>query len=64
MSVTDSSRFRLHADASGFDNLLIAGDWLKTGLDSGCVEAAVMGGMQASRALCGAPRMIVAEDGW
>lgn len=64
MSVTGSSRFRLRADESGFDNLLLAGDWLKTGLDAGCVEAATMGGMQASRAICGAPETIAGENGW
>ena len=64
MSVTGSSQFRLRADESGFDNLLLAGDWLKTGLDAGCVEAATMGGMQASRAICGAPATIVGESGW
>lgn len=64
LSATDSSRYRLRADASGFDNLVLAGDWLKTGLDAGCVEAAVMGGMQASQAICGAPRTIVGDGGW
>jgi uncharacterized protein with NAD-binding domain and iron-sulfur cluster len=42
----------------GLSNLLLAGDWLRTGLDSGCVEAAVMGGMQASRAISGYPASI------
>lgn len=64
MSATDTSRFRLRTGDSGFANLLLAGDWLKTGLDAGCVEAAVMSGMQVSRALCGAPRSIAGEDGW
>jgi uncharacterized protein with NAD-binding domain and iron-sulfur cluster len=54
----------LHADQSGFANLFLAGDWLKTGLDAGCVEAAVMGGMQASRAICGLPASIQGEHGW
>lgn len=63
-SVVATSQFRLRADASGFDNLLLAGDWLKTGLDAGCVEAAVMGGMQASRVLCGVPPNIAGENGW
>lgn len=63
-SLVDSSQYRLHADESGFSNLFLAGDWLKTGLDAGCVEAAVMGGMQASRAICGFPETIPGEQGW
>ena len=39
---------------------MVAGDWIYTGL-GGCVEAAVMSGMMASRALTGAPRTIVGE---
>ena len=64
LSLVDTSRYRLHADQSGFANLFLAGDWLKTGLDAGCVEAAVMGGMQASRAICGLPESIQGEHGW
>lgn len=64
MSVTGSSQYRLRSNESGFSNLLLAGDWLKTGLDAGCVEAACMGGMQASRAICGLPATITGEDGW
>jgi len=53
---------RLAADESGYENLFLAGDWVKTGLDAGCVEAAVMAGMQASRAIGGLPEVIVGED--
>ncbi|GLQ50601.1 NAD(P)-binding protein [Dyella flava] len=64
LSLVDTSRYRLRTDQSGFSNLYLAGDWLKTGLDAGCVEAAVMGGMQASRAICGVPATIQGEKGW
>lgn len=47
-----TSRFRLEADSSGYDNLALAGDWLFTGL-GGAVEAAVIAGMQAAEALTG-----------
>lgn len=40
-----------------FDNLTIAGDWTATGLDSGCVESAVMSGRLAAHALSGFPRL-------
>ena len=61
LSVVNSTQHRLTSDASGFSNLYLAGDWLKTGLNAGCVEAAVMGGMQASRAICGYPPVIKGE---
>jgi len=63
-SLVGTTKHRLQADESGFANLILAGDWLKTGLDAGCVEAAVMGGMQASRAISGFPQTIVGEHGW
>jgi uncharacterized protein with NAD-binding domain and iron-sulfur cluster len=34
-----------------FDNLTIAGDWTATGLDSGCIESAVMSGRLAAHAI-------------
>lgn len=57
-----SVRHRLRVDESGYQNLFLAGDWTKTGLDAGCVEAAVMSGMQVSRAISGSPTVIVGED--
>jgi uncharacterized protein with NAD-binding domain and iron-sulfur cluster len=62
LSVAGSSAHRLSSDASGLNNLFLAGDWLRTGLDSGCVEAAVMGGMQASRAISGYPSDILGDS--
>ena len=60
-----SIQHRLKSDQSGYENLVLAGDWVKTGIDAGCVEAATMGGMQASRAICGSPDFILGEDqGW
>lgn len=57
-----SVKYRLAADESGYENLYLAGDWTKTGLDAGCVEAATMSGMQAARVICGSPRYIIGED--
>lgn len=53
---------RLAANESGFSNLIIAGCWTRTGLNTTCVEAAVMSGMQASRAISGYPASVVGED--
>ena len=43
----------LRADGSGFDNLFLAGDWIDNGLNAGCIEAAVLGGLQAANAVEG-----------
>ncbi len=64
MTRAGSVSHRLAADESGFDNLKLAGDWTRNGLDGGSVEAAVTSGMQASRAICGSPREIQGEKGW
>jgi uncharacterized protein with NAD-binding domain and iron-sulfur cluster len=48
-------RYRLSPLDRSFDNLTIAGDWTQSGLDSGCVESAVMSGMLASHALSSQP---------
>jgi uncharacterized protein with NAD-binding domain and iron-sulfur cluster len=60
-SVPNTTQYRLKAGESGFTNLYLAGDWLLTGINAGCVEAAVMGGLQASRALSGYPATIFGE---
>jgi uncharacterized protein with NAD-binding domain and iron-sulfur cluster len=62
LSVAGSSARRLASEGSGLPNLFLAGDWLRTGLDSGCVEAAVMGGMQAARAIGGYPEAIPGDS--
>ncbi|OUS12452.1 acetoacetate decarboxylase [Gammaproteobacteria bacterium 53_120_T64] len=61
MSVVNSSQHRIATDGSGFNNLFMTGDWIKTGLNAGCVEAAVMAGMQCSRAMIGYPKIIKGE---
>ena len=57
-----SVRYRLRAGESGYENLYLAGDWIRTEMDAGCVEAAVMAGMQAARAISGEPRAVAGED--
>lgn len=53
LSVPGSSKYRLEAGASGFTNLVLAGDWVRTVFNVGCIEAAVMGGLAAASALSG-----------
>jgi uncharacterized protein with NAD-binding domain and iron-sulfur cluster len=62
LSTKGSTVFRLRASKSGYSNLKLAGDWTFTGLNYGCVEAATMSGMEASRAICGAPKIIFGEN--
>jgi len=45
---------RLAPDESGFQNLVLAGDWTHNDIDGGCVEAAVISGERAGRALIAA----------
>lgn len=57
----NSVKFRLRADESGYRNLILAGDWTQNGLNLGSVEAAVMSGMLASRAISGSPAKLARE---
>jgi uncharacterized protein with NAD-binding domain and iron-sulfur cluster len=57
LSLPGTGRFRLPPGDSGFDNLFLAGDWTRCGLNAGCVEAAVTSGMLAANAMCGVPEM-------
>lgn len=51
LSLPGSSRYRISPLDLTFDNLTIAGDWTASGLDSGCIESAVMSGRLAAHAL-------------
>ena len=42
---------RLAPGESGFANLALAGDWTRTAIDAGCVEAAVASGRRAAQAI-------------
>lgn len=54
-SLPGSGRWRLRADGSGYANLVLAGDWIDCGLNAGCIEAAVLAGVQAANAVRGRP---------
>ncbi|MEA2331307.1 MAG: hypothetical protein QOH58_1445 [Thermoleophilaceae bacterium] len=53
-----SVEHRLPSGESGFDNLTLAGDWTSNGIDGGCVEAAVISGIDAARAITKIPAPI------
>lgn len=62
LALPGSAQHRIGAGESGFDNLWLAGDWVRTGLDLGCIESAVMAGLQAARALTREPVEVTGES--
>jgi uncharacterized protein with NAD-binding domain and iron-sulfur cluster len=53
LSLPGTARYRLAPGDTGYDNLVFAGDWTLCGLNSGCVEAAVISGLAAAAAVGG-----------
>jgi uncharacterized protein with NAD-binding domain and iron-sulfur cluster len=62
ISLAGDSRYRLYPDQTGFTNLFLAGEGARQGFNASAVEAAVMSGMAASRAICGEPTKIIGYD--
>ena len=48
LSVPHTVNRRPHAAFQKVENLALAGDWVRTGLDFGCAESAVLSGLQAA----------------
>jgi len=57
LSLPGSIVYRISPLDVTFDNLTIAGDWTATGLDTGCIESAVMSGLLAAHAISRSPRL-------
>lgn len=55
LTLAGGVKYRLWPGQSGFENLFLAGDWTRNGIDGGSVEAAVTSGMLAARAISGSP---------
>lgn len=51
LSLPGTTRFRLPPGGSGFANLFLAGDWTRTAINGGSVEAAVSSGVEAAAAI-------------
>jgi hypothetical protein len=51
LSVPGSLRYRLDPGQTGYDNLVVAGDWTRNVINAGCVEAATISGMTAAEAI-------------
>ncbi len=58
LAAPNTSRFRLRQDESGFENLYLAGDWTRTDLNAGCLEAATKSGRAAARAIASRPKLL------
>ena len=56
--------YRLRPDESGYENLVLAGDWTDCGMNAGCIEAAVMSGLEAANALLGRGRFYRIRGYW
>lgn len=56
-SLPGSLKYRVSPLDMTFDNLTIAGDWTASGLDTGCIESAVMSGLLAAHAISGKPAL-------
>ncbi len=63
LSLPKTTQYRLPPGKSGFPNLFLAGDWTLTDLNLGCIEATVISGMMASKAICGKPDHIYGAFG-
>ena len=64
LSLPGTQKYRISPLDNTYDNLTIAGDWTTSGLDAGCVEAAVISGRLAAHAISCSPALedIVAYD--
>ncbi|HVZ32165.1 MAG TPA: NAD(P)-binding protein, partial [Polyangiaceae bacterium] len=61
LSLPGTTWMRLRPHESGFHNLVFTGDWTLNAISAGCVEAAVISGREASRALIGHPVAIAGD---
>jgi hypothetical protein len=59
LSVAGSTKYRLDPANPGYENLVLAGDWVRNGFAIGCVESAVLGGMKGVQRFC--PGMVIVE---
>ena len=63
-SLPGTQRSRLRVDESGYRNLVLAGDWTNCGLNAGCIEAAVLSGLEAANIVLGRPLMSEVSGSW
>ena len=52
-SLPGTDCYRLRPDGSGYANMFLAGDWTDCGINAGCIEAAVVSGLQSANGVLG-----------
>jgi uncharacterized protein with NAD-binding domain and iron-sulfur cluster len=57
LALPGSSRYRISPLDRTYDNLTVCGDWTDSGINSGCVEAAIVSGRLAAHALSQQPAL-------
>jgi uncharacterized protein with NAD-binding domain and iron-sulfur cluster len=62
LALPGSNKHRLRADATGFSNLSVAGDWIDNGIYAACMEGATVGGILAARAITARRLPIIGEE--
>ncbi|HEY0758972.1 MAG TPA: NAD(P)-binding protein [Acidisarcina sp.] len=63
LSLPGTTKYRLAPSDSRFSNLYLAGDWTLSDLNVGCIEATVISGKLAARAISGSPGFIYGSFG-
>ena len=61
-SLPGTDKYRLKPGSTGFDNLVVAGDWTDSGMNAGCVEAATRSGQLAAEAVHGLVTAVPVES--
>jgi uncharacterized protein with NAD-binding domain and iron-sulfur cluster len=61
-SLPGTNQYRLRPDATGFENLVIVGDWTDCGLNAGCIEAATRSGVLGAEAVVDRHRFRAIDD--
>ena len=57
LSLPGTQKYRISPLDNTYDNLTVAGDWTACGLDTGCVESAVISGRLAAHAISSLPAL-------
>jgi uncharacterized protein with NAD-binding domain and iron-sulfur cluster len=68
LALPGSTRFRIKPGETGYENVVIAGDWIDNGIQLACMEGAFTAGLQAGDAIrhskLSAPSSQMPEDAW
>lgn len=54
-ALAGTTKLRLRTNQSGYANLFLTGDWIRSPMNLGCFEAAIVAGMQTANAIQGKP---------